>query len=74
MEGYVSNVIEDEAENWLDKRDTSKPFCLVIGHKATHRDWLPDTQDLGMFDKIHFPCRIIFMITMKAVKPRPFRI
>jgi arylsulfatase A-like enzyme len=37
MEGYVSNLIEDVAENWLDKRDSSKPFCLVLGHKATHR-------------------------------------
>lgn len=37
VEGYVSNVIEDAAEDWLNKRDASKPFCLVIGHKATHR-------------------------------------
>ncbi|HWW40096.1 sulfatase [Pedobacter sp.] len=55
VEGYVSNVIEDAAENWLDKRDPSKPFCLVIGHKATHRVWLPDTADMGMFDKTTFP-------------------
>lgn len=55
VEGYVSNVIEDAAENWLNKRDTTKPFCLVIGHKATHRTWLPDTTDLGKFDQVNFP-------------------
>jgi arylsulfatase A-like enzyme len=55
FDGYVSNVIEDVTEDWLDKRDTSKPFCLVIGHKATHRVWLPDTTDLGKFDKVTFP-------------------
>ncbi|CAN5677160.1 sulfatase [soil metagenome] len=55
IEGYASNVIEDVAENWLNKRDSSKPFCLVIGHKATHRTWIPDTADLGMFDHINFP-------------------
>lgn len=55
MEGYVSNVIEDVAERWLDQRDTTKPFCLVIGHKATHRTWLPDTTDLGRFDSVTFP-------------------
>lgn len=54
-EGYVTNVVEDVAEEWLDKRDQSKPFCLVIGHKATHRVWLPDTADMGMFDKVTFP-------------------
>lgn len=54
-EGYVTNVVEDVAEEWLDHRDQSKPFCLVIGHKATHRVWLPDTADMGMFDKVTFP-------------------
>ncbi|MEJ7736867.1 MAG: sulfatase [Chitinophagaceae bacterium] len=55
VEGYVSNVVEDVAENWLDNRDKTKPFCLVIGHKATHRTWIPDTSDMGMFDKVNFP-------------------
>ncbi|HEX5153037.1 MAG TPA: sulfatase [Parafilimonas sp.] len=55
VEGYVSNIIEDVAEDWLNHRDTTRPFCLVIGHKATHRVWLPDTSDMGMFDKVSFP-------------------
>lgn len=54
-EGYVTNLIEDASEEWLDSRDPSKPFCLVIGHKATHRTWLPDTADMGKFDKVNFP-------------------
>lgn len=53
--GYSSTVIEDLSESWLDKRDTSKPFCLVIGRKATHRTWMPDTADLGMYDNVTFP-------------------
>ena len=55
IEGYVSNVVEDVAEQWLDQRDRSRPFCLVIGHKATHRTWLPDTADMGLFDSVNFP-------------------
>jgi len=55
QEGYVTNLITDVSEDWLEKRDTDKPFCLVIGHKATHRIWLPDTADLGKFDKTQFP-------------------
>ena len=54
IEGYVSNVIEDVSEEWLNKRDTTKPFCLVIGHKATHRTWIPDTADMGRFDSVNF--------------------
>ncbi|SDD80545.1 sulfatase family protein [Pedobacter soli] len=53
--GYASNVIEDQVEKYLDGRDQNKPFCLVIGHKATHRTWIPDTCDMGMYDKVNFP-------------------
>lgn len=55
MDGYVTNVVTDVSENWLEDRDENKPFCLVIGHKATHRTWLPDTADLGLFDKVNYP-------------------
>jgi len=50
VEGYVTDIITRLTENWLDGRDTSKPFCLIVGEKATHREWLPDIQDLGAFD------------------------
>lgn len=53
--GYASNVIEDFSEDWINKRDKEKPFCLVIGHKAPHRTWIPDTLDLGMYDTKKFP-------------------
>ena len=54
-QGYVTNLISEFSINWLNQRDASKPFFLVIGEKATHRPWLPDTTDLGSFDKINFP-------------------
>ena len=53
--GYVTEVISSFAEDWLNQRDTSQPFCLVVGEKATHREWLPDIQDLGAYDSITFP-------------------
>lgn len=48
--GYVTDIITDKAEAWLDQLDKTQPFCLILGHKATHRTWLPDTTDLGAFD------------------------
>jgi arylsulfatase A-like enzyme len=53
--GYVTNLVTDFSIDWLDKRDTAKPFMLVVGHKATHREWLPDLQDLGAYDNVNFP-------------------
>lgn len=55
VEGYVANVVENEAEDWLNNRDTTKPFCLVVGHKNTHRTWMPDTVDLRLFNHTTFP-------------------
>jgi arylsulfatase A-like enzyme len=68
IEGYVSTITEDLAESWLDQRDKSKPFCLVIGHKATHRVWLPDTQDFGLFDNKTFPLPPTFYDTYAGRK------
>ncbi|TWF40772.1 arylsulfatase A-like enzyme [Chitinophaga polysaccharea] len=61
--GYVTNLISDFFFNWLQGRDTSKPFFAVIGEKATHREWLPDIQDLGAYDGINFPLPSTFFDT-----------
>ena len=53
--GYTTNLITEFSTSWLEKRDTSKPFFLVVGEKATHRNWMPDVEDLGAFDNIDFP-------------------
>jgi len=58
--GYVSDIITKFSTEWLDKRDHSKPFFLIVGHKATHREWLPDLQDLGAYDDIDFPLPATF--------------
>lgn len=55
IEGYVTNIITDLATSWLDKREEDKPFFLVVGEKATHREWLPDLEDLGAYDDVNFP-------------------
>lgn len=55
VEGYVTDIITGLAEKWLDGRDTTRPFCMIVGEKATHREWLPDIQDLGAYDDKDFP-------------------
>jgi len=64
--GYVSNIISDFSLGWLDKRDRSKPFFLVVGEKATHRNWMPDLQDLGAFDSVQFHMPANFYDTYKG--------
>jgi len=56
IEGYATNITTDIALDWLqNKRDKSKPFCLLLHHKAPHRTWMPDTCDLDLYDDVKFP-------------------
>ena len=53
--GYVTNLTTDFAINWLDKRDTSKPFFLIYQQKAPHRNWMPEEKYYHLFDSTQFP-------------------
>lgn len=37
--GYATDIITDKALNWIDQRDKSKPFFMMLHHKAPHRSW-----------------------------------
>ncbi|MBQ5747563.1 MAG: sulfatase-like hydrolase/transferase, partial [Bacteroidales bacterium] len=54
-EGYATDVVTDIALEWLDGRDSEKPFCLLLHHKAPHRAWEPDVKDLDLFAETEFP-------------------
>jgi len=54
-EGYVTTLTTDYALNWLDKRDEAKPFYLMLHHKAPHRNWMPDTKYLNLYDDVDLP-------------------
>ncbi len=58
--GYVTNLISDFLFDWMEQRDTSKPFFAVVGEKATHRSWQPDLRDLGAYDSVYFPLPATF--------------
>lgn len=60
VKGYATDVITDKAIAWLDKRDASKPFALVVGHKAPHRAWAPALRHLGKVDvsKLKMPSNL----------------
>lgn len=55
-EGYATNITTDLALDWLEnKHDNSKPFCLLLHHKAPHRTWMPDSCDMELFSNVHYP-------------------
>ena len=54
--GYVTDVITDKCLQWLERRDTNRPFFLMCHHKAPHRPWDPLPSDRGLYlDPIPLP-------------------
>jgi arylsulfatase A-like enzyme len=54
--GYATDVITDEALQWLkEKRDTSKPFTLLLHHKAPHRNFFPSLKYAELWHNKSFP-------------------
>lgn len=53
--GYTTDIITDQTMNWLDDRDTEKPFFLMCQHKAPHGRWEPALRHLGAFDDVEIP-------------------
>ena len=55
-QGYVTDIITDDALDWLkNERDKSKPFLLMCQHKAPHREWEPALKHLADYDGVKFP-------------------
>jgi arylsulfatase A-like enzyme len=53
--GYASDVITNEAINWLDNRDRNKPFILFLHQKAPHRYFFPPLKYIEQFHGKTFP-------------------
>lgn len=55
-EGYVADIITEKSIDWLkNKRDTAKPFMLMVHHKATHRSWKAAPRHVGLYDDVILP-------------------
>lgn len=55
--GYATTLITDHAIKWMDKVTGAgdEPFCMVLLHKAPHRNWMPDIEHLYDFEDKTFP-------------------
>lgn len=52
--GYVTEIITQKALDWIDQSDR-KPFFLLVGHKAPHRNWMPGPNQITLFNGRVFP-------------------
>ena len=50
--GYYTTVVTDIALDWLRSDHQSKPWMLILGHKAAHSFYTPEPKYAHAFDKI----------------------
>ncbi len=51
VQGYCTELTTQFALDWLEnKRDKTKPFCLLFHQKAPHRNWQPSPKYVNLFD------------------------
>ena len=78
LTGYVTDLITDVALDWLqNKRDKQKPFCLLLHHKAPHRNWMPNIKYLHKYDDVKIPVPDTFFddyATRQAAKEQEMEI
>lgn len=56
IDGHCTDVVTDLAVQWLrEKRQSDKPFMLMVQHKAPHRNWMPALRHLRLYDDIEIP-------------------
>jgi len=48
-EGYTTDLITEYALDWLENRESEKPFFLYISHKAVHHPFAPAPRHEGRY-------------------------
>jgi N-acetylglucosamine-6-sulfatase len=57
QDGYVTDLLADNAIDWLDKRNKNKPFFVYLSHKGVHAEFYPAKRHEGKYANlpIHTP-------------------
>lgn len=53
--GYATGLITDMAIEQIESRPKDKPFCLLVHHKAPHRNWQPDAKHAKLYEGVDIP-------------------
>ena len=68
-EGYSAEIFSDLAIDYMDKRDKSKPFALMVQYKATHASWKYPKKYEDMLKGVTIPEHDSFFEDVKKTSP-----
>jgi arylsulfatase A-like enzyme len=64
--GHVSDVIGDQAIQFLENRPKEKPFCMFVNSKAPHALWIPAPRFMKYFEDVTVPEPRTFSDTLQG--------
>ncbi len=67
--GYTTDLITDYAIQTLEQRDPNQPFCLLVHHKAPHRNWQPNGKHLSLYENQDLPLPETFWDNYESRSP-----
>lgn len=53
--GYLTDVITDSSIEWLESRESNKPFCLMVHHKAPHGPDIHKKEHAKLYEDMTIP-------------------
>ena len=66
--GYITDELTDYSLQFLRERDTDKPFCLYVSHKAVHADFVPADRHRGRYEEAALPIKTPTVAQMERGK------
>ncbi|MEZ5324841.1 MAG: sulfatase-like hydrolase/transferase [Verrucomicrobiales bacterium] len=70
-QGYATDLITDMGIEWMEQRDKSKPFMLMVQHKAPHRPFSPPRATTSGWRMWKCRSQIHCSTTTLVAHPRP---
>lgn len=55
LPGYYTTVVTDLSHDWLQQRSPTKPWALIVGHKAPHSFYTAESKYAHAFDYVNIP-------------------
>lgn len=71
FEGYTTDVLTEQALDWLRHHDGSKPFFLVLSHKAVHAEFIPAPRHAGRYADVEIPYPVTMANTESNYRDKP---
>lgn len=73
IKGYTTDILTDQAVAFLERvrRDRTKPFFMVLGHKAVHAEFVPAPRHAGRYRDAVIPYPVTMARTEANLRDQP---